>query len=74
MRVQGVGFRAKRSRGELAFQAHRLVYHSTLGSRVIKKKKKMFRVYRQRVLGRAKQRRVSFYPLREVNTNLFNKS
>jgi len=27
-------------RGGLVFKAHRLVYHSTLGSRVIKKKKK----------------------------------
>ena len=26
-------------RGRLVFKAHRLVYHSTLGSRVIKKKK-----------------------------------
>ena len=30
----------KRFRGWLVFEAHRLVYHSTLGSRVIKKKKK----------------------------------
>ena len=30
----------QRFRGELAFKAHRLVYHSTLGWRVIKKKKK----------------------------------
>ena len=30
----------KRFRGRLVFKAHRLVYHSTLGSRVIKKKKK----------------------------------
>jgi len=29
-----------RFRGGLVFKAHRLVYHSTLGSRVIKKKKK----------------------------------
>ena len=29
----------KRFRGGLVFQAHRLLYHSTLGSRVIKKKK-----------------------------------
>jgi hypothetical protein len=28
-------------RGGLVFQAHRLLYHSTLGSRVIKKKKRM---------------------------------
>ena len=28
----------KRFRGGLVFKAHRLVYHSTLGSRVIKKK------------------------------------
>ena len=30
-------------RGRLVFQAHRLVYHSTLGLRVIKKKKKVDR-------------------------------
>ena len=29
----------KRSRGGLVFKAHRLVYHSTLGWRVIKKEK-----------------------------------
>ena len=29
----------QRFRGGLAFKAHRLVYHSTLGSRVVKKKK-----------------------------------
>ena len=43
--VQGLGFRGqgwgvevKRFRGGLVFKAHRLVYHSTLGLRVIKKK------------------------------------
>jgi len=35
--------RAKRFRGGLVFKAHRLFYHSTLGSRVIKKKKKRCR-------------------------------
>jgi len=30
----------KRFRGGLVFKAHRLLYHSTLGLRVIKKKKK----------------------------------
>ena len=30
----------KRFRGGLVFKAHRLLYHSTLGSRVIKKKRK----------------------------------
>ena len=30
----------ERCRGGLVFKAHRLVYHSTLGLRVIKKKKK----------------------------------
>jgi len=30
----------KRFRGGLVFKAHRLLYHSTLGSRVIQKKKK----------------------------------
>ena len=31
----------QRFRGELVFKAHRLLYHSTLGLRVIKKKKKI---------------------------------
>ena len=31
----------KRFRGGLVFKAHRLLYHSTLGLRVIKKKKKV---------------------------------
>ena len=35
----GLGRNVKRFRGGLACQAHRLLYHSTLGSRVIKKKK-----------------------------------
>jgi len=34
---------AKPFRGGLAFKAHRLLYHSTLGLRVIKKKKKILR-------------------------------
>ena len=34
------GLPVKRFRGGLVFKAHRLVYHSTLGSRVIKKKKR----------------------------------
>jgi len=33
----------KRFRGGLVFKAHRLVYHSTLGLRVIKKKEKRLR-------------------------------
>ena len=33
----------KRFRGGLVFKAHRLLYHSTLGLRVIKKKKKKWR-------------------------------
>jgi len=33
----------KRFRGGLVFKAHRLVYHSTLGLTVIKKKKKVTR-------------------------------
>jgi hypothetical protein len=33
-------------RGGLVFQAHRLVFHSTLGSRVIEKKKAMRRAVR----------------------------
>ena len=35
-----VGRNVKRFRGGLGFKAHRLFYHSTLGSRVIKKKKR----------------------------------
>jgi len=43
--VSGVGFRVggwglKRFRGGLVFKAHRLVYHSTLGWRVIKKRRR----------------------------------
>ena len=36
----GVGRNVKRFRGGLVLKAHRLLYHSTLVSRVIKKKKK----------------------------------
>ena len=36
--LQRIG--VKRFRGGLVFKAHRLLYHSTLGLRVIKKKKK----------------------------------
>jgi len=43
--VSGFGFRdgtsLRRFRGGLALKAHRLVYHSTLGKRVIKKEKKV---------------------------------
>jgi len=35
-----VRINVKRFRGGLVFKAHRSLYHSTLGSRVIKKKKK----------------------------------
>jgi len=34
---------AQRFRGGLVFKAHRLLYHSTLGLRVIKKKRKAYR-------------------------------
>ena len=37
---QPLGRHVQRFRGGLVFKAHRLLYHSTLGSRVIKKKKK----------------------------------
>jgi len=50
---QDVGFRVcnvQRFRGGLVFKAHRLLYHSALGLRVIKKKKK-FRVCRVGVQG-----------------------
>jgi len=35
--VVGAGYLANRFRGGLVFEAHRLVYYSTLGSRVINK-------------------------------------
>jgi len=38
--LKGVTRDVLRFRGGLVFKAHRLVYHSTLGVRVIKKKKK----------------------------------
>ena len=34
----------KRFRGGLVFKAHRLLYHSTLGSKVMKKKRKCLRI------------------------------
>ena len=37
---QLLGKNVERLRGGLVFKAHRLVYHSTLGSRVMMKKKK----------------------------------
>jgi len=50
----------KRFRGGLVFKAHRLFYHSTLGSRVIKKKKKEVGVgidqFGGRILGRRRRR------------------
>ena len=39
MEVQLLHRNVQRFRGGLVFKAHRLVYHSTLGSRVIKRKK-----------------------------------
>ena len=45
-RLGGSGFRVwglPLFRGGLVFKAHRLLYHSTLGLRVIKKKKKVCR-------------------------------
>ena len=39
----------QRSRGGLVFKAHRLVYHSILGLRVIKKKRRTLRVQRNHV-------------------------
>ena len=41
-RVQLLHRNVKRFRGGLVFKAHRLLYHSTLGLRVIKKKKKKY--------------------------------
>jgi len=46
LRVEGCGLRrrnVKRFRGGLVFTAHRLVYHSTLGWRVINNKKTRLR-------------------------------
>jgi len=40
VRVGVEGFNVQRFRGGLVFKAHRLLYHPTLGVRVIKKKKK----------------------------------
>ena len=43
LRVEGKGLLrriVRRFRGGLVFKTHRLLYHSTLGSRAIKKKKK----------------------------------
>ena len=41
-RDEGIGLRREGLRlGGLVFKAHRLLYHSTLGLRVIKKKKKV---------------------------------
>ena len=37
----------KRFRGGFVFKAHRLLYHSTLGSIVMKKKKKKWNVHRE---------------------------
>ena len=46
---QDSGFgNVQRFRGGLIFKAHRLVYHSTLGLRVIKKKKKKKRARRKK--------------------------
>ena len=41
------GIRVQRFRGGLVFKAHRLVYHSALGSRVIKKKMKKVAGFRR---------------------------
>jgi len=38
-REQPLGRNVKRFRGGLVFKAHRLVYHSTLGMRVIKQRR-----------------------------------
>jgi len=38
IRLSYLGFRARPFRGGLAFKAHTLLYHSTLGWRVIKKR------------------------------------
>jgi hypothetical protein len=46
-----------RFRGGLAFQAHRLLYHSTPGSRVIKKKKCSLTSAQQRVPAEGSTRR-----------------
>jgi len=40
----------KRFRGGLVFEAHRLLYHSTLGLRVVQKKKKLTNSHHTRTL------------------------
>ena len=45
-----------RFRGGLVFKAHRLLYHSTLGLRVIKKKKKNERFRSKKVKGQTGER------------------
>ena len=52
---------AKRFRGVLVFQAHRLVYHSTLVLRVIKKKRSTPGTERQNV-GGARNLGTGLYP------------
>ena len=50
--VDGEGpYHVKRFRGGLVFKAHRPVYHSTLGLRVIKKKKNEYRVLESAAAG-----------------------
>jgi len=44
-REQLLGRNVQRFRGGLVFKAHRLLYHSTLGLRVITKKKKRESIY-----------------------------
>jgi len=51
----------QRFRGGLAFKAHRLLYHSTLGLRVIEKKKRVGS------FGGGRARDAKPWPRREVN-------
>jgi len=56
----------KRFRGGLVFKAHRLVYHSTLGLRVIKKKKKKKKKLPRPPLGPRRPARVALHPKSDV--------
>ena len=59
----------KRFRGVLAFKAHRLLHLSTLGSRVIKKRRRRLGARHQPLRHRV-SRPVRYYMKRELNINL----
>ena len=51
-RTRRTCFNVKRFRGRLVFKAHRLLYHSTLGWRVMKNKKKEAYLFRRKFIVR----------------------